>query len=105
MYAIIRAVGRQYRVEPGKTIITEKFKNNQAGDTLDLSEVLLVVNDDGSATIGQPTVKGAVVKATLIEHYRGQKVIVYHYRAKQRLRRKRGHRQTYSRLKIESITL
>jgi large subunit ribosomal protein L21 len=105
MYAIIRAVGRQYKAEPGKVIITEKFKNNQVGDTIDLSEVLLVVNDDGSARVGQPTVPGAVVKATLVETFRAKKVLVFHYRAKMRYRQRRGHRQTYSRLKIESITL
>ncbi|MBX3086325.1 MAG: 50S ribosomal protein L21 [Anaerolineae bacterium] len=104
MYAIIKAVGRQYKVEPGKTVVTEKMPV-EAGATIDLTEVLLVVNDNGSAVVGQPTVKGAVVRATVVEQYRGEKVLVFHYRAKQRIRKRRGHRQSLTRLKIESINV
>ena len=104
MYAIIKAVGRQYKVEPGKTVVTEKMQL-EAGATVDLSEVLLIVNDNGSAIIGQPTVKGAVVRATVVEQFRDKKVLVFHYRAKLRIRKRRGHRQSLTRLKIESINV
>lgn len=104
MYAIVKTGGRQYRAEPGKLIVTEKLKI-EAGEPIDFTEVLLIVAEDGSATIGQPFVPGAVVRATVVEHYREKKILVYHYNAKHRVRKRRGHRQTYTRLKIESINV
>jgi large subunit ribosomal protein L21 len=104
VYAIVKSGGRQYKAEPGKQIITEKLKF-EAGETINFADVLLVVNDDGSATIGQPLVQGVVVRATVVEHYRAKKILVYHYNAKHRVRKRRGHRQTYTRLQIESITV
>ena len=103
MYAIIRSGGRQYRAEPGKTIDVEKLTVDE-GAALDLAEVLLVVPDQGDASIGAPLVKGAVVHATVVGHYRAKKILVFKYRPGLRYRKRRGHRQTYTRLRIDSIS-
>ena len=101
MYAIVRTGGRQYRAEPGKVIDVEKLPV-EAGDIIDL-EALLIAPDEGDPLIGQPIVDGVVVKATVVEHYRAKKILVWKYRPGLRYRRRRGHRQTYTRLHIDSI--
>ncbi|HLY28512.1 MAG TPA: 50S ribosomal protein L21 [Aggregatilineales bacterium] len=103
MYAIIRSGGRQYRAEPGQTIDVEKLAVDE-GAALDLGEVLLVVPDEGEASIGAPLVSGAVVHATVVGHYRAKKILVWKYRPGLRYRKRRGHRQTYTRLRIDSIS-
>lgn len=102
MYAVVRTGGQQFRVEPGKVIDVQKMAV-EAGTAVDLNEVLLVVPDGAAPVIGQPLVKGATVKATVVDHYRAQKVLIWKYHPGLRYRRRRGHRQTYTRLKIESI--
>lgn len=102
MYAIIRTGGRQFRAEPGKVIEVEK-RPEAAGTSLDLDEVLLVVPDNGAPVVGRPLVQGVSVKATVMEHYRAPKILIWKYRPGLRYRRRRGHRQTYTRLRIESI--
>lgn len=102
MYAIIRTGGRQFRAEPGKVIEVEK-RPEAAGTSLDLDEVLLVVPDNGAPVVGRPLVQGVSVKATVVEHYRAPKILIWKYRPGLRYRRRRGHRQTYTRLRIESI--
>ncbi len=102
MYAIVRSGGHQYRVEHGKVIDVEKL-DVEAGSSLNLDAVLLVVPDDGAPLIGRPLVEGAVVTATVVEHYRAKKILIWKYRPGLRYRRRRGHRQTYTRLRIESI--
>ncbi len=101
MYAIVRTGGRQYRAEPGKLIDVEKLPV-EAGDIIDL-EALLIAPDEGDPLIGRPIVDGVVVKATVVEHYRAKKILVWKYRPGLRYRRRRGHRQTYTRLHIDSI--
>lgn len=103
MYAVVRTGGRQYRVAPDMVIDVEKV-NAEAGTSLTLTEVLLVVPSEGEPLIGRPLVEGAAVQATVLEHYRAKKIIVWKYRPGLRYRRRRGHRQTYTRLKIERIT-
>ncbi len=102
MYAIIRSGGRQYRAEPGKTIDVEKLSVEE-GAALDLAEVLLLVGDSGEASIGSPLVDGVVVHATVVGNYRAKKILVWKYRPGLRFRKRRGHRQTYTRLRIDSI--
>lgn len=104
MFAIVRAGGRQHRAEPGKVIVVEKMPHDP-GASVDLTDVLLVVGDDGSVNVGRPTVEGAVVRATVMEHYRAEKVLIWKYRPGLRYRRRRGHRQTYTRLRIDSVAL
>jgi len=101
VYAIVESGGRQYRAEEGNTFSVEKLPY-EVGDQVELSNVLLIANGD-SVQVGQPTVAGATVKATVVEQYRGKKIFVWKYRAKLRYRRRRGHRQDYTRLRIDEI--
>ena len=75
----------------------------EAGQSIEITDVLLVAPDSGDPLIGQPLVEGAVVTATVVENYRAKKILVWKYRGGLRYRRRRGHRQTYTRLRIESI--
>ena len=101
MYAIIRSGGKQYRTEVGGTIDVDRLPH-QVGDSIDITDVLLVATGEDIA-IGQPTVPGATVSATVVEQFRGKKIIVYKYRQRTNYRRKRGHRQYYTRLRIDDI--
>lgn len=101
VYAIVESGGRQYRAEEGHTFSVEKLPY-EVGDQVELTNVLLLANGDG-VQIGQPTISGATVKATVVEQYRGKKILVWKYRAKLRYRRRRGHRQDYTRLRIDEI--
>jgi large subunit ribosomal protein L21 len=102
MYAIIRTGGKQYQVEAGDTLRVEKLQG-EVGDTLELSEVLLLV--DGEAVkIGQPMVEGAKVVAKIVEQGRHKKVIVFKKKRRQGYQVKKGHRQMYTALTIETIT-
>ena len=102
MYAVIETGGKQYKVEVGQTIDVE-FLDVNIGDSFDLDRVLMVSGEE-AVRVGQPTVDGAKVSATVVEHGRGRKVIVFKYRPKQRYRVKNGHRQHYTRLRIDEIT-
>lgn len=103
MYAVVRTGGKQYRVAPGDTVEVEKLEG-AVGDTIVLDDVLLVANED-SITVGQPQVEGAKVSARISGQYRGNKILVFRYRPKKRIRVRRGHRQYLTRLEIESIDL
>ena len=103
MYAIIRSGGKQYRAEIGATIDVDRLAQD-VGETIDLSDVLLIAGDD-ETKIGQPLVEGARVSATVVEQFRGKKIIVYKYRQRTNYRRKLGHRQYYTRLRIDDIKL
>jgi len=100
-YAIIRSGPRQFRCAEGATIEVDRLPV-EAGATHTFSEVLLIANE-GTVTVGTPTIAGASVTATVIDEFRAPKVIAYRYKAKERERRKRGHRETYTRLKITTI--
>lgn len=101
MYAVIKTGGKQYRVSPGDSIEVERLPHD-VGAQIDLDQVLLVVNGSG-AKVGQPLVEGARVKATVTRQTKGPKVIIFKYRSSSRYRRKRGHRQQYTRLRIDEI--
>ena|SRR5690349_11285530 len=101
MYAIVRISGKQYIAEPGKTIVTDRL-TNEIGDTLEISDVLLI-GDGDTILVGQPLVDGGLVKAEVVEQFKGKKIIVWKYRAKQRYRRKAGQRAHYTRLMINNI--
>lgn len=103
MYAIIRSGGKQYRAEVGSKLDVDKLPN-EVGDSVELTDVLLV-GDEDNTVIGQPLVEGAAVKATVIEQFRGKKILVYKYRQRTNYRRKQGHRQYYTRLQIDEITV
>lgn len=102
MYAVIATGGKQYRVEQGETIEVEKLAV-EPGANIEFGEVLLVADGD-NVRIGAPHVSGAKVVAEVIDEKKGPKLIIYKYRRRKGYRRKTGHRQTYTRLKITSIS-
>jgi large subunit ribosomal protein L21 len=101
MYAVVKTGGKQYRVSPGDSIEVEKLPF-EVGEQVELDEVLLVSNGKG-AKIGRPLVEGAKVKATVTRQAKGRKVIIFKYRPSKRYRRRKGHRQHYTRLRIDEI--
>src|ERR1051326_5132984 len=103
MYAIVETGGKQYRVKTGDTIAVERL-SGEPGETLDLGRVLLIAgNGDGETRVGTPGVAGAIVRAEVVEHGRGEKVVVFRYKSKVRYRRKTGHRQSLTRVRITDI--
>ena len=100
-YAIVKTGGKQYRVSPGDVLDVELL-DAAAGSTTQLDDVL-AVSRDGQVRFGAPTVAGARVIAQVQSHYKDRKIIVYKYKAKTRYRRKRGHRQNYTRILIQDI--
>jgi len=102
MYAIIRTGGKQYQVEAGDTLRVEKLLG-EVGDTVELPEVLLLV-DGETVKIGQPVVDGAKVVAKIVEQGRHKKVIVFKKKKRQGYQVKKGHRQMYTALTIETIS-
>ncbi|RLT43178.1 MAG: 50S ribosomal protein L21 [Chloroflexi bacterium] len=101
MHAVIRTGGKQYRVAPGDIFEVEKLESN-VGDTIVITDVLLVSNGD-DVKIGQPLVDGATVTAKVTGQHRGEKILVFRYRPKKRIRVRRGHRQYLTRLQIQAI--
>ena len=102
-YAIIRTGGKQYQVSAGSLVRVEKLAGN-VGDTVELKDVLAVIDGD-KAQIGQPTVEGAVVKATIVEQDKARKVLVFKKKRRKGYRVKTGHRQMFTALKISDITV
>ena len=100
MYAVIETGGKQYKVSEGDVVFVEKLDVAE-GDAYEFDQVLAV--SDGELTIGAPTVAGAKVKATVLAQTKGKKVIVYKYKRKSGYHKKNGHRQNYTKLKIDSI--
>ncbi|MBN1933832.1 MAG: 50S ribosomal protein L21 [Anaerolineae bacterium] len=102
MYAIVETGGKQYKVNAGQVVDVELLPQS-IGDSLELTQVLMVV-DDQNVTVGNPVVAGAVVKATVTEQVGGPKVRMFRYTGK-KYRRRSGHRQQYTRLHIDEITV
>lgn len=102
MYAIIRTGGKQYQVEAGDTLRVEKL-TGEVGDTVELADVLLLV-DGETVKIGQPVVDGAKVVAKIVEQGRHKKIIVFKKKRRQGYQVKKGHRQMYTALTIETIS-
>ncbi len=103
MYAIVETGGKQYRVKPGDTIAVERLSGDP-GEVLDLGRVLLFAND-GDTRVGSPALETAIVRAEVVEHARGEKIVVFRYKSKVRYRRKTGHRQSLTRVRITDILL
>lgn len=103
MYAIVESGGRQYRAEEGHTFSVEKLPY-EVGEQIELSNVLLLANNN-DVKVGQPTVDGVSVKATVVDQYRGKKIFVWKYKPKKRYRNRKGHRQSYTRLRIDEIVV
>src|SRR5438309_1841917 len=101
MFAVIRTGGKQYTVREGETLDVELLKA-EPGSQVELADVLMVGEGD-DVNIGRPTVGGAKVVAEVVEHGKGEKIIVFKYKPKTRYRRKIGHRQQFTRLAIREI--
>lgn len=100
MYAIIATGGKQYKVAEGDIIKVEKL-GVEAGETVTFDQVLVVNN--GELVVGNPTVANASVTATIVEEGKNKKIIVYRYKRKSGYHKKNGHRQPYTKVKIEKI--
>ena len=103
MYAVIETGGKQYRVQQGDVISVEKL-GVEAGEKVTFDKVL-VVNDGEAVTVGTPCVEGATVGATVVENGKGKKVVIFKYKAKKDYRKKQGHRQPYTMVKIDEIAV
>ena len=101
MYAVIETGGKQYRVQEGDVITVEKL-NVEAGETVTFDKVL-VLGEGKDIKVGAPYT-GDVVTGSVVENGKGQKVIIFKYKAKKDYRKKQGHRQPYTMVKIESLT-
>ena len=102
MYAVIETCGKQYKVSEGDVVFVEKLNVNE-GDKVTFDKVLLI-SDGDKVKVGTPTVKNAKVEATVVEHGKAKKVLVYKYKAKKNERKTQGHRQPFTKIKIEKIS-
>jgi large subunit ribosomal protein L21 len=101
MYAVLETGGKQYRVQVGDEITVEKL--GIEADQEVVFDKVLVVGEGSDLKIGSPYVEGASVKGTVVENGKGKKIIVFKYKPKKDYRKKRGHRQPYTTVKIEAI--
>ena len=101
MLAVIKTGGKQYLVSPGDTIKVEKLEG-ESGKKIEFSEVLLF-RDEKQTAVGMPRVEGAKVIGEIVDQIKGEKITAFKYRPKDRYRRKVGHRQKYTVVKIEQI--
>jgi len=101
MYAIIDSCGKQYKVSEGDVVFFEKL-DAEEGKAVSFDNVVLV-SDGKDVKIGTPYVKGAKVEGTVVAHGKGNKILVYKYKAKKNYRRTQGHRQPYTKVEIKSI--
>ncbi len=102
MYAVIKSGGKQHKVSEGEEILLEKISLDE-GDVIEFSEVL-AVNKDGNLNVGKPLLEGAVVKAKVINHLKTKKITVIKMKRRKDYRKKQGHRQNLTKVKIESIS-
>ena len=102
MYAVIKTGGKQYRVQPGDLLVVEKL-DGDVGVDIAFDQVLMLAGDGGEITLGAPVVEGALVRATLIETRKGDKVKIFKKIRRQGYRRTRGHRQTESVLRVTGL--
>ena len=104
MYAIIETNGQQHRVEPGSVLETNRLAG-EPGETVQLENSVLMVNNEGDVKVGTPRIDGATVDLEIVEHYRGKKVVVFKMKRRKRYRRKKGHRQELTRATVKAINV
>ena len=102
MYAVIKSGGKQHKVSEGEEILLEKISLDE-GDVIEFSEVL-AVNKDGNLNVGKPLLEGAVVKGKVLNHLKTKKITVIKMKRRKDYRKKQGHRQNLTKVKIESIS-
>ena len=100
-YAVIRTGGKQYRVEPGTTLRIEKVEG-EVGATVEFPEVLLAGNGD-AVRVGTPLLEGAVVRGQILEQGRGKKILIFKKKRRKNYRRRRGHRQSITTVRVTEI--
>lgn len=100
-YAIVEDGGKQFRLVEGETVDVDRY-DAEIGEAVDLERVLLL-RDGDEIKVGTPFVQGAKVQATVVSQVKGPKIIVFKYKPKKRYRVKRGHRQQYTRLRVDAI--
>jgi large subunit ribosomal protein L21 len=105
MYAIVDVKDKQFKVREDDTLYVPYHSDAEADQELTLDRVLLVSDEDGDVTLGTPTVEDASVSARVLEHVKGDKVIVFKKKRRKRYRVKRGHRQQYTQIEIESLNV
>ena len=103
MYAIIRSGGKQFRAEPGKTIRVPSL-TAEPGEKVTFDDVLVAATDDG-LQIGAPSVSGAAVTGEVVRHGKDKKVIIFKWKRRKNYRRKAGHRQDFTEVRISDIRL
>ena len=103
MYAIVDVKDKQFKVQEDDTLYVPYHSDADVDDELTLDRVLLLSDGEGDVTIGTPTVNGATVQARVVDHVKGDKVIVFKKKRRKRYRVKRGHRQQYTQIEIESL--
>jgi large subunit ribosomal protein L21 len=101
LYAIIRSGDKQFRAEPGQTIRVPSIAA-EVGDTVTFDEVLVAATDDG-VNVGAPVVEGASVLAEVVGHGKGRKIIIFKWKRRKNYRKKQGHRQKYTEVRIGEI--
>lgn len=101
MYAVIETGGKQYRVEPGDTVRVESLPG-EMGDAIAFDRVLLI-SDDESVAVGRPVIEGARVTGEIVEHGLGEKLTVYKFKRRKNQRKRNGHRQQYTAVKINEV--
>lgn len=101
-YAIIEDGGKQYKAVIGESIDVDRYPL-EVGEEIDMDRVLLI-SDGENVKVGTPFIQGAKIQATVVAQVKGPKVIVFRYKAKERIRSKTGHRQKYTRVRIDEIT-
>jgi large subunit ribosomal protein L21 len=101
-YAIVEDGGKQYRAVIGESIEVDRYPL-EVGEEIDMDRVLLIA-DGENVKVGTPFIQGAKIQATIVAHVKGPKVVVFRYKAKERIRSKTGHRQKYTKVRIDAIT-
>jgi large subunit ribosomal protein L21 len=102
MYAIIRSGDKQFRAEPGQTIKLPSIEA-EVGDTVTFDQVLVTGGEEGDVTVGAPLVDGASVTGEVLRHGKGKKIIIFKWKRRKNYRRKQGHRQKYTEVRIGEI--
>ena len=103
MYAVLETGGKQYRVQEGDIVFVEKL-GIEAGQKVTFEKVLLV-EKEGVLNIGEPTIDGAFIEAKVLKNDKAKKIIVYKFKPKKGYRKKQGHRQPYTQVQIEKISV
>lgn len=101
MIAVVNIAGQQFKVSSGQKIFVHR-QEAETGSKLEFDQVLMLINGDNT-TVGMPTVSGASISATVLDHVKGDKVIVYKKKRRKGLEKKNGHRQSFTQIKVESI--